>query len=82
MTAHAQHCGAVVPGVIRAILDGHRELGDEMLRELTPHAGQHALWVAVSLAADLAACLNGLDPGHADADIQRFALRLAEVQPS
>jgi len=78
MTAHRQHCGAVVPAVVRSILDGQQEVGDQLLRELTPHAAQHALWVAVTLAADIAACLNHCDPGHGDADLQRFALHLAD----
>ncbi len=76
------HCGAVVPAVVRSILDGEKEAGDALLRELSPHAALHALYVALTLASDLAACLNRLDPGHADADIQRFALRLAEVEIS
>ncbi len=76
MTAHQQHCGAVVPAVVRSILDGHPEVGERLLSELNPHAALHALYVAVTLASDLASCLNRLEPGHGDADIQRFALRL------
>ncbi len=35
MTAHQQHCGAVVPAVVRSILDGHPEVGERLLSELT-----------------------------------------------
>ncbi len=82
MTAHPQHCGAVVPAAVRLVLDGQHQDADRLLEELTPHAAQHALFVAVSLAADVAACLNARDAGHGDRDVQRFALRLAETEPS
>ncbi len=82
MTAHPQHCGTVVPAAVRLVLDGQHQDADRLLDELTPHTAQHALYVAISLAADLATCLNASDPGHGDRDVQRFALRLAETEPT
>jgi len=82
MTAHPQHCGTVVPAAVRLVLDGQHQDADQLLGELDLHAAQHALYVAVTLAADIAGCLNATDGGHGDRDIQRFALRLAETGPS
>ncbi len=82
MTAQRQHCGTVVPAVVRLILDGQHQDADRLLEELTPHAAQHALYVVVTLAADITACLNHSDAGHGDRDIQRFALRLADAEQS
>ena len=82
MTAHPQHCGTVVPAAVRLVLDGQHQDADQLLGELDLHAAQHALYVAVTLAADIAVCLNYSDDGHGDRDVQRFALRLAETDPS